>query len=159
MVAEMAAARGMETTLEFAPGLTIADLPAALAAIRHVGRPDFRLLIDTMHFTRTGAALADLAAIDPALIGYVQLCDAPLAPRFESYMQEAMTERMVPGSGEMPLREILNLVPRDRVVALELPLLAMAQAGIGPYERLRPCVDAARELLAGLDPAAAKTIN
>jgi len=40
-LAEMAAAHGMRTTLEFAPGLAIADLPSALAVIEHVGRTDF----------------------------------------------------------------------------------------------------------------------
>ena len=153
MLAEMAAARGMETTTEFAPGLTVRDLPTAIAAVRHVGRPDFRLLIDTMHFTRSGAKPADLAALDPDMIGYVQLSDAPLKPRFETYMQEAMTERMVPGTGELPLRDILAAVPRDRVVALEVPRLSEAEAGVGPYERLRPCVEAARTLLAQLESA------
>jgi sugar phosphate isomerase/epimerase len=151
IIAELAAARGMETTTEFAPGLTVADLPTAIAAVRHVGRPDFRLLIDTMHFTRTGAKPADLIALDPDIIGYVQLADAPLKPRFASYMQEAMTERMVPGTGQAPLREILAAVPPDRVVALEIPLLSQAQAGVGPYERLRPCVQAARNLLTQLE--------
>jgi sugar phosphate isomerase/epimerase len=150
-LAEMAAARGMETTLEFAPGITVADLPTALAAIRHVGRADFRLLIDTMHFTRSGATLTDLAALDPQLIGYVQLCDAPLAPRFASYMQEAMTERLPPGTGDMPLTEILRAVPADRVVSLEIPMLAAAQAGMGPFERLKPCVAAALALLESVD--------
>lgn len=151
ILAEMAAARGMETTTEFAPGLTVADLPTAIAAVRHVGRPDFRLLIDTMHFARTGATPVDLLALDPDMIGYVQLADAPLKPRFESYMQEAMTERMVPGTGELPLHAILAAIPRDRVVALEIPLLSQAEAGVGPLERLRPCVEAARKLLAQLD--------
>lgn len=151
-VAEMAAERGMETTLEFAPGITVADLPTALAAIRHVGRPDFRLLIDTMHFTRSGATPAQLAGLDPALIGYVQLCDAPRAPRFENYMQEAMTERLPPGDGEMPLADILNLVPRDCVVSLEIPMLEAAKSGLGPHDRLRPAVEAARRLLESLDP-------
>jgi sugar phosphate isomerase/epimerase len=154
VLAEMAASRGMETVTEFAPGLTVADLPTAIAAIRHVGRPDFRLVIDTMHFSRSGSHPADLAALDPDMIGYVQLSDAPLTPRFDSYMQEAMTERMVPGTGELPLRAILAAVPRDRVVALEVPLLSQAMAGIGPCERLRPCIDAARSLLAELDQAA-----
>jgi len=63
--AEMAGARGMETTVEFAPSLTVGDLDAALAAVRHVARPDFRLLIDTMHLVRAGHTAADLAAIDP----------------------------------------------------------------------------------------------
>ncbi|WP_297489894.1 sugar phosphate isomerase/epimerase [Acidocella sp.] len=151
VLAEMAAARGMTTTTEFAPGLTIADLSSAIAAIRHVGRRDFRLLIDTMHFFRTGGVPAELAALDPDMIGYIQIADAPLQPRFESYMQEAMTERLAPGMGEAPLREILAALPRELVVSLEIPLLSEAQSGIGPYERLRPCVDTVRALLAELD--------
>jgi sugar phosphate isomerase/epimerase len=144
---EMAAERGMESTTEFAPGLTVADLSTALEAIRQVGRPDFRLLIDTMHLIRSGSSPADIAVLDPDLIGYVQLCDAPLVSKFSTYMLEAMTERMVPGQGELPLLEILKSVPGDRVVSLELPLLSRAKAGIGPLERLRPAVAAARELL------------
>ncbi len=150
LTAEMAAARGIQTTTEFAPGLTIADLPSALAAIRHIGRPDFRLLIDTMHLIRSGSTAADLAALDPDLIGYVQLCDAPLVSTFPTYMQEAMTERRIPGQGELPLLEILKTVPRDRVVSLEVPLLSQATAGKGPLERLRPAVAAAKALLAQL---------
>ena len=54
------------------------------------------------------------------------------------------------GSGELPLAEILSSLPRDVVVSLEVPMLAKASAGIGPRERLLPCVDAARRLLAQL---------
>ena len=150
ILAEMAAARGMVTTTEFAPSLPVADLPTAIAAVRHVGRRDFRLVIDTMHFMRSGAKPGDLQAIDPDMIGYVQLCDAPFTSRFDSYMAESMTERMVPGTGDAPLRDILALVPRDRVVSLELPLLSLAQSGVGPFERLRPAVEATRKLLADL---------
>jgi sugar phosphate isomerase/epimerase len=151
ITAEMAAERGMVSTTEFAPGLTVADLPRALEVIRQIQRSDFRLLIDTMHLIRSGSCPADLAALDPDLIGYVQLCDAPRASQFPTYMQEAMTERRVPGQGELPLLDILKAIPRDRVVSLELPLLSQAQAGIGPLERLRPAIAAARELLAQLD--------
>src|SRR3546814_2762925 len=62
---EMAAAVGLETQLEFGPCMGIADLPTALAAIHHVARPELRLLIDTMHFIRSGATVADLRAVDP----------------------------------------------------------------------------------------------
>jgi sugar phosphate isomerase/epimerase len=149
-MAEMAAERGMETTTEFAPGLTVADLPTALRAVAHVARPDFRLLIDTMHFSRTGSTPADLATIDTDLIAYVQLCDAPLAMDPATYMQESMTERLPPGAGELPLREILALVPRDRVVALEIPQLSLAKAGLDARARLAPVVAAAQAMLAAL---------
>jgi sugar phosphate isomerase/epimerase len=148
VLAEMAASRGVETTTELSPSLTVADLPTALAAVRHVGRPDFRLLIDTMHLVRSGSGPADIAALDPDLIGYVQLCDAPLEPRFESYFEESMFERMAPGSGELGLRELVAVLPRDRVFGLEVPLRSEAEAGIGPHERLGKCVEAARSLLA-----------
>jgi sugar phosphate isomerase/epimerase len=148
VMAEMVAARGKHTTTELAPSLTVGDLPTALAAVRHVGRPDFNLLIDTMHVIRSGSTIADIAALDPALIGYVQLCDAPLTPRFESYFEESMFERMVPGEGELGLRELLAVLPADRVYSLELPLRSEAKAGIGPHERLGKCVAAARRLLA-----------
>jgi sugar phosphate isomerase/epimerase len=148
VLAEMAAARGVESTTELAPGLTVADLPTALAAVRHVGRPDFKLLIDTMHLVRSGGTAADLAALDPELIGYVQLCDGTRAPRFETYFEEAMYERMVPGTGELGLLEVLKALPRDRVFGLEIPLRSEAAAGLGPRERLGKCVDAARNLFA-----------
>lgn len=150
VTAEMAAERGMHAVMELAPGLTIADLPTALNALHHIGRPAARLLIDTMHLIRSGSSTADLAALDPDLLGYVQLCDAPRVSSFPSYMQEAMTERKVPGQGEMPLFEILKLVPRDRVVSIEVPLLSQARSGTGPYERLAPAIAATRELLAQL---------
>jgi sugar phosphate isomerase/epimerase len=155
VLAEMAAARGMETTMEFAPGLAVADLPTALEAVRHVGRPDFRLLIDTMHLLRSGSTPARLAAVPPALIGYVQLSDATHAPRFDTYMEEAMYERMVPGEGELPLREVLAILPREVVIGLEIPQRSLAEAGVDPHERLGRCVAAARAMLAELPAATA----
>jgi sugar phosphate isomerase/epimerase len=153
VVAESAAAVGMKTTLEFAPALTVDDLPTALDAMRQIGRPDFRLLIDTMHTIRSGSSPKDVAALDPDTIGYVQLSDVPLVPTIPDYMEEACFERMVPGTGELPLLEILAALPRDVVIGLEVPLRSQADAGVGPHARLGRCVEAARGLLAKLDEA------
>lgn len=145
---EMAEAVGLETTLEFAPILAIPDLPTALAALDHVGRPGFRLLIDTLHLARAGLGPEDVAALDPSRIGYAQLCDAMLAFTPESYLKEAQFQRLPPGAGELPLREVLAALPRDIVIGLEVPMLAQAQAGVPPQERVGRCVEAARSLLA-----------
>jgi sugar phosphate isomerase/epimerase len=146
-LAELAAQRGIRTAVEPVPGLTVGDLPTALAALAHVGRPDFRLLIDTMHLVRSGSSAADLAAVDPHCIGYAQLNDTTLQPRLHNYMEEAMYERMVPGEGELPLRDILAALPADVMLELEIPQRSLALAGVSPIDRLRPCVDAARRLL------------
>jgi sugar phosphate isomerase/epimerase len=147
MLAELAAQRSIATTVEPVPGLTVGDIPTALAAREHVARADFRLLIDAMHLVRSGSSAADLAAIDPDHIGYAQLSDTTLQPRTDNYMEEAMYERMVPGEGELPLRDILTALPPDIVIELEIPRRSLALAGISPIDRLRPCVDAARRLL------------
>lgn len=144
---DLAAQLGIQTLVEPVPGLTVGDLPTALAAVDHVARPDFRLLIDTMHAVRSGSSAADLAAIDPTRIGYAQLNDTTLRPRTENYMEEAMFERMVPGEGELPLRDILSVLPSDIVIELEVPRRQLALAGVSPIDRLRPCVGAARRLL------------
>ena len=144
---ELAAQRGIQTVVEPVPGLTVGDLPTALAALEHVGRPDFRLLIDTMHLVRSGSSAADLVALDPEQIGYAQLNDTTLQPRVDNYMEEAMYERMVPGDGELPLHDILAALPADIVLELEIPQRSLALAGVSPIDRLRPCVEAARRLL------------
>ena len=149
--AEMALSRGLRATLEFMPGMPIGDLAGALAAIRHVGRPEFRLLIDLMHAFRSGASVSDLAALDPAEIGYLQICDVPRISRFASYAEEARDERLKPGDGDLPLMKALAVLPRDLVIGLEVPMRAKAAAGIGPRERLAVCVDATRALLAELE--------
>jgi sugar phosphate isomerase/epimerase len=144
---ELAAQRNIQTLVEPVPGLTIGDLPTALAAMEHVGRPEFRLLIDTMHLVRSGSAPDDLGAIDPESIGYAQLNDTTLRPRTDNYMEEAMFERMVPGEGELPLRDIVSALPPDIVIEIEVPRRSLALAGVSPIDRLRPCVEAARRLL------------
>lgn len=146
-LAELAAQRQIETVIEPVPGLTIGDLSTALAVLQQVSRPDVRLLIDTMHLVRSGSGAGDISAIAPDRIGYAQLCDTTLAPQTDNYAEEAMFERMVPGDGELPLAEILAALPDDVVIGLEVPQRALALAGVGPAERLRPCVEAAQGLL------------
>lgn len=147
ILTELAAQRGIQTVVEPVPGLTVGDLPTALAARQHVGRSDFRLLIDTMHLVRSGCGAADVAAIAPGHIGYAQLNDTTLRPRADNYMEEAMFERMVPGEGELPLRDILSALPPDVVIEIEVPRRSLALDGVSPIERIRPCVEASRRLL------------
>jgi sugar phosphate isomerase/epimerase len=147
LFADMAAERGMAATIELCPALTINTLAAAVAAVRHVGRRNFSLLLDTMHLGRSGATAAALAALDPTLIGYVQLCDARRTSSEPNYLQEATFERMLPGEGDMPLRGYLEVLPPGLTISLEVPLRSQAEAGIGPEIRLGRCVQAARRLL------------
>jgi len=148
-LAEMASAAGLEVALELVPGQPIPDLETALEAVRHVGQPNFKLLIDTLHWVRSGLGPRDVAALDPARISYCQLCDAPLQTMGD-YLEEVTFERLPPGDGELPLQKILEALPRSTPISLEIPRRSLAEAGASPYERLKPCVDSARRIISEL---------
>jgi sugar phosphate isomerase/epimerase len=149
VLTDLATERGILTSVEPVPGLAIADLSTAMAAVEHVGREEISLLIDTMHVARSGAGPDDLRSLPVERIGHVQLCDVPLrSTREYNYAEEAMYHRMAPGEGELPLADMLAALPGDRVVGLEVPMLSRAEAGVSAYDRLLPCVESARALLA-----------
>lgn len=147
--ARLAGERGLKATLEFMPGTVFGDFDAALAAWQDIGEANLSLLVDTMHFGCSHSSPERLAVCDPAAIGYVQVCDAPVGAfgNMAAYGEMAKHNRLPPGEGELPLPAILAAAPRDVPVGIELPRLALAEAGIGPRERLAPAVETARNML------------
>ena len=145
--ADMANERGLPVTLEFLPGFAIGTFDTALALIEACNAPNTSVLIDAMHFFRTGGTNAQLSGIAADRIGYAQLCDVPMESTFASYMDEARSERGAPGEGELPLAGFVNALPADCILGLEIPMQARALAGVAPFDRLSPAVAAARSLL------------
>lgn len=145
---ELAGQRGIGVLLEFAPPHSINHLGAALAAIREIANPALRLTIDAMHFFRTGGSVADLATAQAAEIGYIQLCDAPLAPPGGDYYKEASFNRRLPGEGELPLRALLAALPVDVPIGLEIPMQARMDTEAGLESLVACAVKLANELLA-----------
>jgi sugar phosphate isomerase/epimerase len=147
LFAEMAGKRGMLATLEFMPMMWPQTLAEALDFIKATGAPNARLLLDAMHLFRSGATVAEVAAIDPAMIAYVQLCDVPMPARADDYGEEARHERLCPGEGDLPLADFLAALPAGVTVGLEVPMVSLARAGVSVRDALAPCVAAARKLL------------
>lgn len=148
-LAIMAGKCGLLLTTEVGAGV-MRRLGTSTEAIRQVASPHFALLIDTMHFFRSGATVDDFATLDPAMIGHVQLCDVPMPARIESYMEEALYERRCPGDGDLPLRDFLRHVPEGVPIGLEVPIRSEADAGITAKDRLARCVAAAEAMLGTL---------
>jgi len=44
---------------------------------------------------------------------------------------------MVPGEGELPLTDILSVLPHDIVLEIEVPRRSLALAGVSPIDRVR----------------------
>lgn len=146
VLAELVGERGMVFTIEFTPPVGINSFERALDVCRKIGQGKARVLVDTMHFFRTGGTVEQLKAVDPDWIGYAQLCDGRLAPWDEGYFGEAMFARVVPGKGEFPLREFIAALPADCEIGLEVPRLDVLRSGISPGDHAARVVAAAREL-------------
>jgi sugar phosphate isomerase/epimerase len=93
------------------------------------------LVIDALHIQRCGIDLTELAALEPDLIAYLQLCDAPLAapPDRAGQLAEARTGRLLPGAGELPLARLLAAVPAGLAVTVEAPDHALSSQ-LGPSQ-------------------------
>jgi sugar phosphate isomerase/epimerase len=124
-------------------------LDQVLRLIDTVAMPGLKLMIDALHIMRSGD-MAALNRVDPALIGYVQLCDGPLhSAGYDAYMYEAAHQRLVPGDGDLPLVDIVRRAGPEIIVSGEVPMTAERAAGVSDFERLSRIVDGIRETLAG----------
>lgn len=103
-VGGIAARHGVRLALEFN---ALCEYWNTLARVREVvGRaahPACGLLIDTYHLGKSGAKPADLDALDPAEIAYVQYSDVPRDPK-----PGVNTDRLPPGQGTVPFRAIFD---------------------------------------------------
>lgn len=142
---DMAAQRGLITTTEVCAGV-MRNLERSLEAHAAVDNPSFRLLIDTMHFFRFGSDVEDMAVLDPAVIGHVQLCDVPMPAEIDDYMEEALYERRAPGDGDLPLVEFMNRLPDGTPIGLEVPIRSELEAGISAKDRFARLLAATRSL-------------
>lgn len=147
-MAELAAEYGATLNIEtFRPGV-IKSVARALEIIDGAGRPNMKLMLDTMHVTRSGEA-ESVQSLDPGLIGYVQISDGPvLQPDDAAYQKEALYNRQVPGEGEMPLAAMLRRTPVEVVVSGEVPLTDRRRAGESDAEIARAVVAGIRKVLA-----------
>jgi sugar phosphate isomerase/epimerase len=145
-------------------GMAYSSVNSLADAVKVLSGTGGGLIIDPMHLQRCGDKPDALRRLDPALLGYLQLCDGPRElpaklprparlPRNQSAdvsdaQLEARAARMLPGEGEMPLAEIIDAVPKDLPTTVEAPNLQLCQE-LGELEFLRRARGAAARLLDG----------
>lgn len=140
---ELALAIQMEVGLEFtgfAGGCN--SLAKAVALHGRLDRPNLAIAIDALHLFRTGGTVQQVQALDPSIIGYAQLCDGPDFRIADDYIGEAMN-RMIPGEGVFPLRDLVALLGPHVDIDIEVPSHA-TPAGSGAAARARRAITASR---------------
>ncbi len=146
---EMAADCGMEVGLEFM-GLTPACncLQRARYFIEQTGVDNAGIAIDALHLVRTGGSVADVQQLPPRLISYAQICDGAGRQITSDYFPEALN-RVIPGEGVFPLRELIAAIPDQTPLDVEVPVSdeTLRQRGESEIEHARRAVSATRALL------------
>jgi len=122
---DRAAAYGLQVGLEFAIYTGVRTLAHAAEMVARSKRANASVLIDALHFSRSGGLPAHVASVDPSLLRYAQLCDAgpdmPAASDTSALIQEARTGRLLPGEGVLPLAELVAALPDTAPLAIEAP--------------------------------------
>ena len=120
---------GLAASLEFVPQRDLATLAQARRLIDESGQPNAVICVDPLHLARGGGTPADLRRIDPRLLPYIQFSDGVLAagePDLALAKRVGIGERRLPGQGTLPLAELLDVVPDDLPLSIEVPRLAGA---------------------------------
>lgn len=145
---------GLTINLEPIPLLDVRTLAQAARVLAAAGRPNSGIVIDPIHFDRSGERLADAARIPRKWLHYMQLCDAPAErPADTAGLQfQARYERMIPGEGGLDLAGLLRALPRGLPIALEVPMASLART-VGAVERSRRLLAATQALLRRLEDA------
>lgn len=122
---DRAAPYGLRVGLEFAIYTGVRTLAHAARLVARSQRANTSVVIDALHFSRSGGQPADVAAVDPALLHYAQICDAsadmPGPTDTPSLIREARTGRLLPGAGVLPLRDLVAALPAGLPLAVEAP--------------------------------------
>ncbi|QII07269.1 sugar phosphate isomerase/epimerase [Rhodococcoides fascians A25f] len=142
---------GLGVLIEFTPLSHVPTLAAAAALVAKINQPNLKIMLDTLHLARAGEGPDDIANVDSDLFGYCQISDGPLGTMdLSAYMMEAVHNRGIPGSGDLPLVRILELLPRDITVSAEVPLQALREVGVSPHERARRVIEGSRRVVDGI---------
>jgi sugar phosphate isomerase/epimerase len=139
---------GLGAGLEFMMISQVRTLADAARLIGRAGATNAALTIDATHLARSGGTPADVAALDPALISYVQLSDGPAQLAAEHFLYEAGSERALPGMGDFPLRDLVAAVPDDMPLGVEAPSQKRRDAGLGADAYAASIMSSLRQLLA-----------
>ncbi len=127
---DLAVRYGLHAVLEFFPWTLVPDLGAAASVVEATGRPGIGVLVDTLHFDRSGSTVEQLSRMPRSRLPFVHVADAPVQESYttEELLHAGRAERLPPGEGGIDIRNILNHMPDGIPLAIEVPMTALSAA-------------------------------
>jgi sugar phosphate isomerase/epimerase len=142
---EVAAPLGVRLVCEFLPIFPLRSLAMAVEVVSPHPPSVAGILVDNLHLSRSGGSVAEVAALDPARLPYLQIADAPADIPSEpmALLDEAINARLLPGDGALPIDELLAAVPQVPL-SFEVRSRALRDGFDDPVERARHLLNAVR---------------
>ena len=110
-LADRASSHGLRCVLEFIPIWGIKDLGMAWQILQIADRQNTALASDFWHYIRGGRDDALLRSIPGNRIAYVQVTDAEAKPPpGRSLSDDCLFHRLQPGEGDLPIKEMLDIL-------------------------------------------------
>jgi sugar phosphate isomerase/epimerase len=148
---EHAEPSGMRVALEFGLFTEVKTMADALSILSRAGKDNAALLIDPLHLSRSGGSPDDVKQVPHHLLPYAQFCDAPAEwPDLsdpKAIIEEAVDLRLEPGKGALPLRPLLDALPPDIPLSVELRSKALREAFPDPAARAKKLAQTTRKFL------------
>jgi sugar phosphate isomerase/epimerase len=138
---------GLLALIEFLALSGVDSLGYTVELIQQIGNPALGISADSLHFTRTGATTAQLAAVPAGLIVHGQLNDGPAHMPRDKQMDEARGERLLPGEGEFDLVGFVRALPRDIPIGVEAGTRSRFARGVTMEQHGREAVAAMRRII------------
>jgi sugar phosphate isomerase/epimerase len=149
-LAKMAGERGLDVCIEWLPWTGLPDLKSAWKLVEDAGAENLGLVIDAWHWLRQpgGPDEVTLRSIPGERIYCVQLDDTNAVGTGDDPMMESMTNRLLPGEGDVDwpaLLGILDEIGADPIWAPEVFNVGLLEEG--PVEMARRIKDSTYKVL------------
>lgn len=139
---------GVRVNLEFGIFTEVKTIHMARSVLESVEGEAKALLVDTLHWARSGGTAADLRAIPREWLSYCQPCDAPAegpdVTDFDAIIDDAINRRLPLGEGGLPLAAMIDALPDALPLAIEERSAALRDAYPDLIERARACARTSR---------------
>ncbi len=116
----LASSYGLTANLEPMPWVDVSTVQKANRILSSAPKPNAAVLIDAIHFYRENNSIKDLSSTRTR---YVQLCDARAEKpaSMDEIRRQAREDRLMPGEGGLDLRGMLEALPPNLPISLEVP--------------------------------------
>ena len=143
---EVGAPLGIRPMLEFMIYRSVGTLADAVRMVDRVRHPNLGICVDALHLSRSGGSPESLRNVDPGLLGYAQICDAPgTLPPAAQIPLEARSDRLDPGEGPLAAGRAAGRPAAGHPRSVEAPSLRVAH--LSCVQRAQAAARSTRALL------------